>query len=595
MKPVRIEVGKIIALTLCVLSLVASRDAGAGREFFAVCESCHGVRAEGNRVLDAPAIAAMEPAYFVRQIRNFQRGVRGGGDGNSPAQAMRAMSQLLTSDAQIVGVATYVASLPPTRAPAATVSGDLERGHAIYKTCAACHGANAEGNPALAAPALRARGDWYLLRQLQEFRSGKRGAAPEDTTGAQMRAIALTLTDDRAATDVIAYIESLPPFELSQSCPPSFEKIGAICTFRSLYELYRSPAGHGGLRAPLPAMRASFTPAQIDLGRYLFFDPLLSADRNASCATCHDPNQGFSDGRARSAARMGQGARSVGDDGVLLKRNAPTLWNVGFLPQLFWDGRANSLQEQSRGPLFAADEMANTPASLENALNGNRNYRELFATAFDRKATAMISVREIATALAAFESSLVSFNSRYDRYAFGDESALTDQELAGFALFRGFVARCSQCHVPPLFTDGQIAAVGAPGVQGQPYDEGAGTLPQDSALRGAFKVPTLRNIELTAPYFQAGQFSTLREVVRFYNDKRGHAVPKGVAVQVHWHVAMNGTLLSDSEVDALVAFLGTLTDRSMTPRIPDRLPSGLPLPVAPVAIAINHPVVTSNQ
>ncbi len=366
-------------------------------------------------------------------------------------------------------------------------------------------------------------------------------------------------------------------WELSHLCPPSFEKLDdGTCAFRSLYQLYSAPALHGGMRVPLPSHRDGFTPEQIDLGRYLFFDPVLSADHSMSCATCHQPSHGFSDGRATS---MGHGATLMAngqrDGGTLLTRAAPTLWNVGFLQRFFWDGRAMSLEEQALGPLFSDAEMATDSATLTQALNSSETYRSLFAAAFKRLSTRAITVTEITKALAAFETSLVSFGSRYDRYAHGQEGALNTTEVAGLNIFRGFVARCSQCHVPPLFTDGEIVVVGAPPAADGSVDGGAGALDGDGALVGGFKIPTLRNVALTAPYFNAGQFATLQDVVEFYNGGRGHAVPSGTKEMIHWHISMPKGTLSEREVEELVAFMGTLTDETMMPGIPRALPSGL--------------------
>jgi len=276
---------------------------------------------------------------------------------------------------------------------------------------------------------------------------------------------------------------------------------------------------------------------------------------------------------------MGSGG-SVATNGVrvggkVLTRSAPTLWNIGFSPSLFWDGHAGSLEEQAVGPLFSADELGTTPTALEKAANSSAVYRDLFSVAFQRPAQKLITVREITTALAAFETSLVSFNSRYDRYAHGQTEALTAAEVAGLNIFRGFVARCSQCHVPPLFTDNEVVVVGAPASRQGQVDLGAGAINRDPSLIGGFRVPTLRNVALTAPYFNAGQFSSLKEVVEFYNGGRGHAVPRGVKEVVHWHIAMPKATLSESEINDLVAFMGTLTDESMMPPVPSGLPSGL--------------------
>ena len=367
--------------------------------------------------------------------------------------------------------------------------------------------------------------------------------------------------------------EPAPTFFLSDQCPPSFERTPSnTCAFRSLYQQYSSlkNRGVGGLQTALPAIRDGFSPQQIDLGRYLFFDPLLSADGSVACASCHQPTRGFSDGLGRS----------VGINGQLANRSAPTLWNVGFLNRLFWDGRSKRLEEQVQGPLYASHEMATTPERLLQALNGNANYRTLFAQAFppqtrvSEAATASpIRLEQIYTALTAFESSLISLNSRYDQYAHGFHQALSAQEIAGMNVFRSFVARCAECHTPPLFTNQQIAVIGTPEPAGLPFDGGAGAISGVASQRGGFKVPSLRNITATAPYMHSGRFSSLREAAAFYTGGRGHAVPANERLTLHWHIWE--PKLTDAELDQIVAFLGTLTDESFLPRIPPALPSGL--------------------
>jgi len=355
---------------------------------------------------------------------------------------------------------------------------------------------------------------------------------------------------------------------LRQECPPGFEFNEGRCELRSLYQLYPSlqDAGVGGLKTGLPTFRDGFTPAQIDLGRYLFFDPVLSADGSMSCASCHDPDRGFSDGRGRS----------LGADGEPLARGAPSLWNAAFQQRFFWDGRADSLEQQMQGPLYDAREMGNDPARLLATLNGIAAYRELFTQAFPGdfgQPEAPITLDQIYLAIAAFESSLISLNSRYDQYAHGYAAALTEQEKEGLNVFRSFVARCAECHTPPLFTNRQIAVIGTPEPEGLPFDPGAQGPTGDATLRGGFKVPSLRNIALTAPYMHSVRFPSLREAVAFYTGGRGHAVPPGEELKIHWHIWEPN--LGDAELDRLVDFLETLTDESFRPQAPPRLPSGL--------------------
>lgn len=350
---------------------------------------------------------------------------------------------------------------------------------------------------------------------------------------------------------------------LSSQCPASFELVKGTCKLRNQYLEFASlqGVGVGGLKTGMPKFRDGFTPKQIDLGRYLFFDPALSGDGSISCASCHQPNKGFSDGLSRSRGIKGQ----------TLSRNAPSLWNVGFQNKFFWDGRALTLEQQMLGPLYDAHEMGNTREALLAKMNSLPEYRRLFASAYSSAKTG-IRLDHIYTALAAFESSLISLNSRYDLYAQGIHDALTPGEIEGMNVFRSFVARCAECHTPPLFTNQQIAVLGTPEPKGLAFDPGAGKTSGEPTLRGGFKVPSLRNVALTAPYNHSGRFSRLRDATEFYNLGRGHAVPKAEKLTLHWHIWE--PKLSAREIDRLVDFLGTLTDESFKPETPRILPSG---------------------
>ncbi|MBL4909222.1 MAG: cytochrome-c peroxidase [Alteromonadaceae bacterium] len=365
-------------------------------------------------------------------------------------------------------------------------------------------------------------------------------------------------------------------FTLVSHCPPSFELIKvanqpSVCHLVNLYQFYDSVQnrGVGGLHTSLPKHRDGFTPQQIDLGRYLFFDPLLSKDGSLSCASCHQPDKGFSDGLDRS----------IGITGEKVARSAPSLWNVAFLDKLFWDGRATTLEQQAQGPLFSPVEMGNTPDHLLLSLVNNKVYERLFVEAFPKQIK--LTLAQVYRALAAFQSTLISLNSRYDHYAQGYHKALSKKEIAGLNIFRSFVARCAECHQPPLFTNNQIAVIGSPDPKGMPFDIGAQKTYQDlgvstekaQKLRGGFKVPTLRNIVKTAPYMHSGRYEKLRDVVKFYNDGRGNSVPKNEKLLLHWHIWEPN--LTDEELDLIVTFLGTLTDESLMPQIPKKSPSGL--------------------
>jgi cytochrome c peroxidase len=366
-----------------------------------------------------------------------------------------------------------------------------------------------------------------------------------------------------------ALANSSSEWRLSEVCPAGFHLRDGGCYLQSFYSGYSSlqQSGVGGLKTGMPPLREGFTAQQIDLGRLLFFDPLLSVDGDMACSSCHQPARGFSDGLAGSIGRHGE----------VMHRSAPTLWNVGFLRELFWDARAKSLEEQMQGPLFSQEEMANTPDQLLKSLQDNANYRDLFNQAFGDDT---LSLEQVYTALTAFQSSLVSLGSRYDLYANGFHEVLTQPEIEGMNVFRSFVARCAECHTPPAFTNQQIAVIGSPEPKGAALDIGVAAITGDASQRGGFKVPTLRNIELTAPYMHSGRFKTLRETVAFYTGGRGHAVPEGEHLSLHWHIWEPN--LSDHELDLLVAFLKTLTDQSFMPVLPRKVPSGL----APVATDI---------
>jgi cytochrome c peroxidase len=353
---------------------------------------------------------------------------------------------------------------------------------------------------------------------------------------------------------------------LRENCPPSFEKMpDGGCKLVTLYGFYDSVqgAGLGGTQTSLPQHRDGFTPQQIDLGRYLFFDPVLSKDGSISCASCHHPDRGFSDGLPRS----------IGMGGEELARAAPSLWNVVFLKKFFWDAHADTLEAQMLGPLYAPNEMGNTPNGLLATINSIPAYHALFKKAYPQRKGESIVLDEIYQSLAAFQTSLISLNSRYDRYAHGFHAALSENEIEGLNIFRSFVARCAECHTPPLFTNQQIAVIGAPEPEGMAVDVGAQKTFKEPRLKAGFKVPTLRNIDRTAPYMHSGSFDSLHAVAEFYNGGRGHAVPEGVDLQLHWHISSPD--LSDYELDRLVDFMGTLTDESLKPQIPQWLPSGL--------------------
>ncbi|MDJ0755838.1 MAG: parallel beta-helix domain-containing protein [Ardenticatenaceae bacterium] len=298
------------------------------------------------------------------------------------------------------------------------------------------------------------------------------------------------------------------------------------------------------------------TAAKAELGRLLFFDPILSENDDISCASCHHPDLGFSDGLVKG----------VGPQGVELTRNTPTLWNVAYVQNLFWDGRLNSLETQAEFPLTHPDEMGvSDTAALEAELRANSQYADLFDQAFTGGEEA-ISLANVENALAAFQRTLISQNSPFDRYAAGEFEALTAQQRRGLALFRSGATRCFECHSAPTFASDTFRVIGV-----QSIDPGRAAIASDG-VEGAFRVPTLRNIALTSPYMHDGSFETLEDVIEFYAD--GGGLAHG---QSDVDPFVNGFELTNQEMADMVSFLHALTDETSLPAIPLEVPSGLPV------------------
>jgi cytochrome c oxidase subunit 2 len=195
--------------TALLAALVSSLVGAAGAENkFDYCLLCHGSNANGNAGIRAPKLSGMEPWYLARQLENFAAGVRGTPTGDAPGHEMGPVGLRVKADGTLDAAVAFIVALDSKR-PEPTITGDVAHGKTLYATCAACHGEKGEGNAQLQAPALAARSDWYLITQLRNYREGLRGADARDTFGAQMRAIVGTLPDDKAVTDVVAYINTL--------------------------------------------------------------------------------------------------------------------------------------------------------------------------------------------------------------------------------------------------------------------------------------------------------------------------------------------------------------------------------------------------
>ena len=246
-----------------------------------------------------------------------------------------------------------------------------------------------------------------------------------------------------------------------------------------------------------------YTKAKADLGQMLFFDPRLSGSGQISCASCHEAELGWSDGRAVS----------FGHGRAALRRNAPSLNNVAFRKTLFWDGRASDLEAQISGPILAADEMHGDTDQIVQRLAAQREYRQRFAQSFgDDKP---ITFRRIAQAVATYERIIVSRPSPFDHFLKGDRTALSDAAVRGLHLFRTD-ARCLNCHNGPTLSDEQFHDLGL-SYYGRKYEDlGRYLITHDPRDVGAFKTPSLRNVTRTAPYMHNGLFD-LKGVLRMYN------------------------------------------------------------------------------
>lgn len=285
------------------------------------------------------------------------------------------------------------------------------------------------------------------------------------------------------------------------------------------------------------------TPERELLGRMLFFDPRLSGSATVSCATCHNPGLSWSDGLTTA----------VGSNMQALPRRTPTLLNLAWAPALFWDGRADTLEEQALLPVFNENEMNMKTDDLVPRLVAIRGYQPLFAQAYPGEP---ISRETVAKALATFERRIISGQAPFDRWIAGDPKAISPSARRGFDVFTG-QARCATCHTGWRFTDDGFYDIGVADT-----DEGRGkVLPAISSVQFAFKTPTLRNVARRAPYLHNGSAATLEEVVDLY--ARG-----GIAKRPSLSPEIKPFSLTSTEKKDLLAFLESLTSQDAEARIP---------------------------
>jgi cytochrome c peroxidase len=281
---------------------------------------------------------------------------------------------------------------------------------------------------------------------------------------------------------------------------------------------------------------------RIELGKMLFFDPRLSGSNWISCASCHNPSLAWSDGLPTG---VGDGMRALG-------RKTPSIVNSGFTSLHMWDGRVKSLEEQVWGPMLGSAEMRGTAEQILGKLKTIAGYVAAFEQAYPGEG---ITKETVGKAIATFERTVVSRDSPFDRWAEGDESAITSSAKRGFALFAG-KANCVACHQGSNFTDQGFHNIGLKGSA----DPGRFAIVPVRVSRGAFKTPTLRDVALTSPYMHNGSYRSLKEVVDHYD--------RGGDDKENLDPNMKPLKLTDQEKKDLVEFLKSLTGTQMTITLP---------------------------
>ena len=316
---------------------------------------------------------------------------------------------------------------------------------------------------------------------------------------------------------------------------------------------YVYKAGHTSLQhwllgdVPYPENNKP-TKARVELGKQLFFDPRLSLDGNLSCATCHSPLFGWSDGLPTA-----KGFKSM-----VLDRASPVVTNTAYNSIQMWDGRKRTLEDQAMGPMESNAEMNMDIPLLMSWLNSNPGYIKGFAKAYPGE---KIDAVTLSKALASFERTVVSKNSPFDKWVKGKKKALTAQQVRGFEIFiNPEKGNCEVCHSAPNFTDNGFHNIGLPAFGKENPDPGRYAQKPIRLMKGAFKTPTLRDITLSAPYFHDGSAKTLEEVI-------DHYITGGI-IKTNLSPNMKALTLTEQEKADLVAFLEALT----TPTEPFVLP-----------------------
>lgn len=341
------------------------------------------------------------------------------------------------------------------------------------------------------------------------------------------------------------------------------ENIAPPASFRSPYLWEALPD-----EAPAPKWNST-TPEKVALGEKLFFDKSLSWDSRISCASCHDVRHGVGIDGLRT---------SKGINGQIGKRNAPTVWNAAFQIKLFWDGRASSLEEQAKGPLINPTEMGMPSLSMVvKRVASSPTYQKEFRKAF--KEEIPIDIENITAAIAAYERTLITPDSAYDQFVKGNSAALTSSQLRGMALFES--VGCVRCHSGPNFSGASIFDGTSPlrpfPIFKTPYTEKY-KFTDDLGLslhggdNGVWRIPSLRNVALTGPYFHNGSVTSLEEAVRIMASTqlgRSEKDMLNIGPTVLWLGSgqtlsfINKTPIRDVDIKDITAFLRSLSSEKL--------------------------------
>lgn len=354
-------------------------------------------------------------------------------------------------------------------------------------------------------------------------------------------------------------------------------KVEELFTYSALPKIIKSPKDNPS------------TPEKAYLGKLLFFDPILSGNRDVACATCHHPNNGYAEFRDLS---IGVNGKRFGSKRVFkkpnaipfVKRNAHTILNTayngidennGYDPEnapMFWDNRVTSLEKQALEPIKALEEMRGLQHSeediLEEVINRLKNipkYQELFETAFEEKKA--INSVNLSKAIAVFERTLVTNNSRFDQYISGNKNAISMAEKEGFETFKR--VGCANCHSGPMFSDYKMHVLG--------LEENNKLKKIDSGFNRqfSFRTPSLRNLRFTAPYMHNGRMENLQKVMEFYEDI---AFGKSQNTNIEDHQLdslVKKITIKVKDMAPIISFLNTLNETDFDKKIVDSVPSGL--------------------